>query len=278
MYGVRERSRTTRCPTASVPPVLEISAEDAERYRRRMLRADIEIESTDGSIGTYVVRPEGDGPFPVVLFLMDAPGKRPLLHQMADRVAAHGYYVMLPNLYYRATSSFELDASSDESFQQMVELTQFVGTRMITCDAEALLAHAAGDPAADASRVGCVGYCMSGPFSIWIAAEYPQQVKAAASFYGVGLHVDANDSPHTRLDEIEGELYIAAAEHDEYIPLDMVDRFEAAMQAAGARGRVERYWGTHHGFAFDDRPAYDPVADDRHWAALLDLFERNLQP
>jgi carboxymethylenebutenolidase len=50
------------------------------------------------------------------------------------------------------------------------------------------------------------------------------------------------------------------------------------MQTAGVRGRVERYWGTHHGFAFDDRPAYDRAADDRHWAALFDLFERNLSP
>jgi carboxymethylenebutenolidase len=242
-----------------------------------MLRADIEIESADGTIGTYVVRPEGDGPFPVVLFLMDAPGKRQLLHRMADRLATHGYSVMLPNLYYRATPSFELDFSSKESFQQMVELTQSTGPGMIARDVRTLLAHAAGDRAADASRVGCVGYCMSGPLAIWVAAEYPHHVKAAASIYGVRLHVDADDSPHTRLGEIEGELYIAAAEHDEYIPLDMVDRFEAAMQAAGVRGRVERYWGTHHGFAFDDRPAYDPAADDRHWAALLDLFARNLQ-
>ena len=243
-----------------------------------MLRADIEIESADGMIGTYVVRPEGKGTFPVVLFLMDTPGKRQLLHQMADRIASNGYYVMLPNLYYRAAPSFELDFSSKESFQKMVELTGFVGNHLIARDAGVLLAHAASDPAADAGRVGCVGYCMSGPFSIWVAAEYPEQVKAAASFYGVRLHVDASDSPHTRLGEIQGELYVGAAEDDEYVPLDMVDRLEAAMQAAGVRGRVERYWGTRHGFAFDDRPAYDRQADERHWAALLDLFERNLRP
>jgi carboxymethylenebutenolidase len=241
-----------------------------------MIAADTEIESEDGTIGTYVVRPDGEGPFPVVLFLMDAPGKRPLLHRMADRIASNGYFVMLPNLYYRTTPSFELDFASRESFQRMVELMGAVGNRMVGRDAGALLAHAATDPAADTGRVGCVGYCMSGPFSVWVAAEFPDQVKAAASFYGVRLHVDATDSPHRRLGEISGELYIAAAEHDDYVPLDMIDRFEAAMQASGVRGRVERYWGTHHGFAFDDRPAYDRAADERHWTALLDLFERNL--
>ena len=241
-----------------------------------MIAADLEIESDEGTIGTYVVRPDVDGPSPVVLFLMDAPGKRPLLHQMADRLASNGYYVMLPNLYYRTTPSFELDFSSKESFEHMVELMGAVGNRMVGRDAGRLLDHAAADPAADAKRVGCVGYCMSGPFSVWVAAEYPDQVKAAASFYGVRLHVDAADSPHRRLGDIAGELYIGAAEHDDYVPLDMVDRFEAAMQASGVRGRVERYWGTHHGFAFDDRPAYDRAADERHWSALLDLFARNL--
>jgi carboxymethylenebutenolidase len=241
-----------------------------------MIAADLEIESDDGTIGTYVVRPDVDGPSPVVLFLMDAPGKRPLLHQMADRLASNGYYVMLPNLYYRTTPSFELDFASRESFERMVELMGAIGNRMVGRDAGSLLAHAAADPAADASRVGCVGYCMSGPFSVWVAAEYPAQVKAAASFYGVRLHVEASDSPHRRLGDVTGELYIAAAEHDDYVPLDMIDRFEAAMQASGVRGRAERYWGTQHGFAFDDRPAYDRAADERHWSALLDLFARNL--
>ncbi len=242
-----------------------------------MFEAESEIETDDGSMGTFIVHPDGDDPHAVVLFLMDAPGKRPLLHDMARRLASNGYYVMLPNLYYRTTPGFQLDFASKESFQRMVELMSNVGNRKVGRDAGALLAHAANDPAADASRVGVVGYCMSGPFSIWVAAEYPAQVKAAASFYGVRLHVDASDSPHLRLGEVAGELYVGAAEHDDYVPLDMIDRFEAAMQASGVRGRVERYWGTHHGFAFDDRPAYDAAADDRHWAALFDLFERNLR-
>ncbi len=242
-----------------------------------MFAEDVQIDTADGRMGTYVVRPDGTGPHPVVVFLMDAPGKRSLLHQMAERIASNGYYVMLPNLYYRTTPAFELDFASKESFKRMVELMGAVGNRMVGRDVGALLAHAAADPAADADRVGCVGYCMSGPFSVWAAAEYPAQVKAAASFYGVRLHVDADDSPHHRLGEVAGELYIGAAEHDDYVPLDMIDRFEAAMQAAGTRGRVERYWGTHHGFAFNDRPAYDQAADDRHWATLLDLLERNLR-
>ena len=241
-----------------------------------MIELDAHIDTDEGSMGTYIVRPDEPGPHPVVLFLMDAPGKRELLHGMARRIAADGYYVMLPNLYYRTTPAFELDFASGESFEEMKGLMNKLGNRMVARDAAVLLAHADADPSADAGQVGIVGYCMSGPFSMFIAAEHADRVRAAASFYGVRLHVDADDSPHRRLDEVSGEIYVAAAEHDDYVPLDMIDRFEAALQAAGTTGHVERYWGTHHGFAFDDRPAYDAAADALHWETLLGLFARNL--
>ena len=66
-----------------------------------MREAHLTIETNEGEMSTFVVHPESNGPFPVILFLMDAPGKREELHDMARRVAATGYYVMLPNLYYR---------------------------------------------------------------------------------------------------------------------------------------------------------------------------------
>ncbi len=241
-----------------------------------MAEHEIAIDTGEGAMGTFIVHPDASESSPVVLFLMDAPGKRPLLHDMARTLAAHGYYVMLPNLYYRTTDVFELDFADKASYDRMFELMRGVGNKMVERDAAALFAHADSDIAADGTRAGCVGYCMSGPFSVWVAAEHRDRVRAAASFYGVRLHVDAPDSPHLRLGDITGELYVAAAEHDDYAPLAMIDRFEAAMQDADVAGRVERYWGTEHGFAFDDRDAYDRRADERHWAALLDLFARNL--
>jgi carboxymethylenebutenolidase len=243
---------------------------------RPLVTDDIVIETDDGEMGVHIVHRAEAGTSPVVLFLMDAPGKRPLLHRMAAVIAGHGYYVMLPNLYYRDTEAFELDFSSRESFERMSELMYRVSNRNVVADARALTRYAAADPAADASAVGVVGYCMSGPFSIHLAAEMADVVTCAASFYGVRLVVDRDESPHRGLPAITGEIYVAAAEFDDYVPLTMIDEFEAARASAGTRGRVEVYWGTHHGFAFDDRPAYDAVADDRHWHELLGLFARNL--
>lgn len=236
----------------------------------------VDLVTNDGTMGTYITRPSSGGPRPLIVFLMDAPGKRPLLHQMADRIASWGFCVMLPNLYYRTVPEFELDFESASSIERMRELMMNIGNSMAGRDVGALIEYASSDPMVDSSKIGIVGYCMSGPFAMWAAAEYADRVRAAASFYGVRLHVDSRDSPHSRLNEVRGEIYVAAAEHDDFVPLDMIDRFEASLQECDVVGRVERYWGQHHGFAFTDRPQHNQRSEDRHWRALGDLFGRNL--
>ncbi|NDG49494.1 MAG: dienelactone hydrolase family protein, partial [Rhodospirillales bacterium] len=67
-----------------------------------MIERQIHITTPDGQMSTFVCHPERNGPHPVLLFFMDAPGIREELRDMARRLAASGYYVLLPNLYYRA--------------------------------------------------------------------------------------------------------------------------------------------------------------------------------
>ena len=59
----------------------------------------VDIATAGGSMETFICRPERGGPWPPVFFLMDAPGIRGELHDMARRLATVGYFVMLPNLY-----------------------------------------------------------------------------------------------------------------------------------------------------------------------------------
>ena len=73
-----------------------------------MIEHHIDIPTADGAMNTFVVYPDEGGPFPVVLFYMDAPGKREELHDMARRLASVGYCVVLPNLYYRRSRDYWL--------------------------------------------------------------------------------------------------------------------------------------------------------------------------
>ena len=240
-----------------------------------MIDRHLDIPTRDGTMNTFVTHPEEGGPFPVVFFYMDAPGKREELHDMARRLGTVGYFVVLPNLYYRSTREFDYtQGEPGEVRRRMFELMGSLSDDLVASDTEALFALVDGDPAADASRVGCMGYCMSGPFSFAMAGTYPDRIKAAASLYGVRLFGEG--SPAHLTDRITGELYFACAEFDDYAPAEMVDGLEAHLRTVGARARVERYPGVHHGFAFPQRPVYDKPAAERHWERLFALFARNL--
>lgn len=242
-----------------------------------MLEAHVDIDTGDGVMNTFVSRPEGDGPWPVVLFLMDAPGKREELHDMARRISSVGYYVLLPNLYYRDVRGFTVHREDPASVEQMFGYMSNLSNAMIARDVGAMLGLAAADSAADETRVGTTGYCMSGPFALWVAAEFPQVIKAAATIHGVRLAVDANDSPHDRAHEIEGEVLVMAAEHDAYVDRDHYDRLVTSLDAAGVTSVCEWIDDVHHGFVFPGRPVFDKPAAERHWELLMGMFERTLK-
>jgi hypothetical protein len=56
-----------------------------------MIEHHLDIPTADGAMNSFLVHPDEGGPHPVVLFYMDAPGKREELHDMARRIAAVGY-------------------------------------------------------------------------------------------------------------------------------------------------------------------------------------------
>lgn len=243
-----------------------------------MIEAEIPLATPDGAMSTFTTRPDEGGPFPVVFFYMDAPGIREELRDMARRIATTGYYVVLPNLYYRSKPEFVLDFATGSNRDEMFSLMNQLTNGIVVQDTEALIAHVESEPDADAGRIGCVGYCMSGPFVLSVAAAYPGRIQCAASIYGVRLAVDADDSPHRGFADTRGEIYIAAAEHDDYAPPELIARVEAAIAESGVNGRVEWYPGTGHGFAFPTRSGiFEKSAAERHWARLHSLFDRNLR-
>lgn len=242
-----------------------------------MIEYFVDIKTADGSMNSFVIHPDEDGPHPVILFLMDAPGMRDEIRDMSRRLASVGYYVIASNLYYRRAQEwnrFELGGTPEELQGHMGSLTN----EMVVADAGSMIDFADADQAADSSRIGTLGYCMSGPFSLMAAARYNDRVKAAASMHGVKLATDADDSPHRHLDEMQGEVYVAAAEFDEHISPEEVQAFDSALEASSTTGRVEWYPGTHHGFTFAGRgPIYDKDGAERHWERLHSLFDRNLR-
>ncbi len=243
-----------------------------------MIEHHIDIPTADGAMNTFVVHPEEDGPYPVVLFYMDAPGKREELHDMARRLAAVGYFVVLPNLYYRHSRDFWLKERSEATLAQMFGLMAKLNANTTRCDTEAMLQYAGTQAAADASRIGAVGYCMSGPFVMWAAAAFPDRLRCIASIHGANMATAEPDSPHRMAAQIRCESYFACAEIDKWAPPADIEQLQAALVAAGVPHRIEWCPAVEHGFVFPQRGTiYNRPAAERHWERLFSLFARNLQ-
>jgi carboxymethylenebutenolidase len=229
-------------------------------------------------MNTFICHPER-GAHPAVIFFMDAPGIREELRDMARRLASAGYYVMLPNLYYRAGVE-ELGAFTGEAWagarERIFALMGKLNIPMVMEDTAALLAHTKTDPAASPGPAGCVGYCMSGQYAISAAATYPDRIAAAASIYGTRLMTDTPDSPHLAARRARAEFYIGCAEIDEYAPVEFVAALRESLQNCGVEAEIEIYPGVGHGFAFPGRDAYNRAAAERHWERLFALFARKL--
>jgi len=234
------------------------------------------IRTDDGEMPTLIVHPEDPGPWPVVLYLMDAPSIRPALIDMASRLGTAGYYVMLPFLYYRKSEYREF-GSSDEDMHLRRELMQSVTRDGILVDGRAMLAHADADPAAQSGEpVGAVGFCMSGPLVLALAQNMPERLAAGASIHGAWLVNDQPNSPHRQLDRIRAELYFGWADNDPTAPREDLEAMREALESAGLNYRIDFFEDAVHGYA----PAgerYNRAASEKHWERVHAMLRRKLR-
>jgi carboxymethylenebutenolidase len=246
-----------------------------------MIENEINVTTQDGEMNTFFVHPDEGGPHPVVILNEDAPGWREELRDMARRIASCGYFVALPDMYYRTGFHLNIDdpALVAEFTERMDRVNKLMGTLnngRIAEDTAALLDHIAGMDAAKDGKAGLVGYCMSGPFVAYNAAVMADRIACAASIHGVKLMTDDEDSPHRHVEKVTGELYFGCAEHDLHIDDAQIHGIEARMKELGTNARVEWYPGCHHGFVFPSRDLYEKAASEQHWQRIIDLFRRNL--
>lgn len=243
-----------------------------------MKENSIDIKTADGTANAWVFHPETADPWPSVIIYMDAFGIRPDLVGMARRLAASGYCVLLPNLYYRAGRdvSFSPNAMSGPQGEKIMAMVRSLSNKMMMSDTRAYLQYLEGQKACNAEKVGCVGYCMGGPFALSAAGTFPDKIAAAASFHGGRLATDKPDSPHLLAPKMKGTIYIGVAGIDQHFSDEEKNRLETALKKAGVNYTLEVYPGAKHGFAVNGTPAYDPVAAETHWQRMLELFQNSL--
>jgi carboxymethylenebutenolidase len=241
---------------------------------------NLEIRTPDGVADAYLASPDDGERHPGVLFIMDAIGLRPRIAEMADRIAAHGYTVLAPNVFYRGGHApvvpipdWSNEDDRAELFKHLRPLMADLTPERIESDGRAYLDTLA--EVADAP-FAVTGYCMGVRVSIRIAASQPDRVAAVAGFHGGGLVTDDADSPHRVVANLRADAYFGHADNDHGNTPEQIAALDAALDDAGVPHRSEVYEGAPHGYTMSDTPMYDEAGAERHFTELLGLLDRTI--
>lgn len=240
----------------------------------------IEIKMRDGVSDTVFYHPEGEGPWPGVLYLTDIGGIRDANRESAANLARRGYAVLMPNIFYRMGRAPLLPSirSLDEEGRKkrMAELSGPLTPEAMERDTSTYIDILTSQKTTRQGMIGVVGHCFSGKMAMYAAAARPDNVAAAASFHGGGLYTNDPASPHLVLPRIKARLYFGHADQDRSMPAEAIAQFEQALKDWGGKYESETYEGALHSWTSSDSPVYNQPQAERAFKKLLDLFRQTL--
>jgi carboxymethylenebutenolidase len=241
----------------------------------------LQIPTMDGRADAFAAFPDRGERHPGVLLYPDAFGVRPVLEEMARELAGHGYYVLVPNVFYRHGPApvIELPEHIGKEvrpavFSQLMPLIEAHSTECALRDADAYLKFLTTQPEVSAGPVAVTGYCLGAALAMRTATAHPDQVAAVAGFHPSRLVTEAPDSPHRLVPKITAQVHLGLAEND--MTSEEISEFSQALDAAGVGYTCEIYPDTVHGFTMSDTDAFNPSARRRHWDRLLPLLDRTV--
>lgn len=271
----------------SVAAGLAVTSEPAAALAVR--ETEVTVKTQDGTCDAVFTHPTA-GKHPGVLIWTDVFGLRPTFRDMAKRLAAEGYAVLVPNPFYRTEKAPVMEDASKVDFNDpafRAKMTSWTGPinepGAIERDAAAHIAFLDAQKEVDtAKKIGTQGYCMGGPLVFKTVAAMSNRVGAGATFHGGGLVTDKPDSPHLLIPKFKARMYIAIAASDDSRQPDAKDKLKAAFAAAHVPAEVELYPGTIHGWCVrdmplqDGKPIYNKPDAERAWKKLEALYKTTL--
>ncbi|MGW0686812.1 dienelactone hydrolase family protein [Streptomyces sp. NPDC002754] len=242
----------------------------------------MQIPTADGRADAFVAFPDDGARHPGVLLYMDAFGVRPVIEEIARELAGHGYYVLVPNVYYRRGASpvveipeYIGEENRPEVFGKVMPLLQEHTAERALSDAAAYVDFLCAQPEVAEGPIGTTGYCMGAALALRTAAAHPDRVGAVAGFHPGMLVTDAPDSAHLSADKIAARVHLGLAEGD--LTPEAVTELNNSFESAGVEHSIELYPGTVHGFTMADTSAFSADALKRHWDRLLPLLDGALR-
>jgi carboxymethylenebutenolidase len=282
-----ESSKISRREFAALSLAAGVSvAAGASAAAAEVVDTDVEVKTADGTTEAALIHPKGKGQWPGVILFVDVFGLRPTMRDMAKRLAANGYTVLVPNPYYRTTKApglpMTLDFTNKDDLAKIGVVRKPLTDEAVMSDSTAYVKFLDAQSMVNKkAKMGVFGYCMGGPMTLQAAAANPSRVGAGASFHGGGLVTDKPDSPHLKVAQMKAQFYLAIAMNDDQRQPDAKTKLAEAFKAANLTETQKVYEGCNHGWCVKDmpngpdgKPLYNGAGAEEAWGQLVALYKR----
>ena len=273
----------------SIAAGLAAAAGSASAAELPVVETNVEVKTPDGVCDAAFIHP-ASGSHPAVLIWPDAFGLRPSMRDIAKRIAAEGYSVLVPNPFYRLAKAPVIQDPSSFSFQNPTDMAKLQplmasinAPGAAEKDAPAYIAFLDAQRQVNKSKkIGTQGYCMGGQLVVRTAAALPDRIGAGASFHGGGLVTNTPASPHLLAPKIKARMYFGIASNDDMRQPDAKDKLREAFAAAKVPAEIEVYPDALHGWCVPDmplqngKPIYSKPDAERAWGKLVALYKSAL--
>ncbi len=216
---------------------------------------------SNGHEGEGYLATPASGSGPGVIVIQEWWGLVPHIKEVADRLAGEGFVALAPDLYNGKTTT-----EPDEAGKLMMEMKIDEAGR----DMSGAVDYLIGLDAATGEKAGCVGFCVGGGLSMYLAGQNAN-IGACVVYYGILPTAQADH------DSIQAPILGHYADNDDFLKVDAVRELESNLKNLGKDARFHIYEGTEHAFFNDSRPdVYNAGAAKLSWERTLAFFRRHL--
>jgi carboxymethylenebutenolidase len=247
-----------------------VSAQTITTDSKGLVAGEVKVKTADGEMPAYRAMPARGGHFPTVLVCQEIFGVHEHIKDVCRRLAKSGYFAIASELYAR-----QGDASKYTDIPKLVaDIVVKVPLAQVMSDLDATVAYAKSTGKADTAKLAVTGFCWGG-FATWMYAAHNPDLKAAVPWYGADRKPDELN-PKNPLDiagEVKCPVLALYGGADPSIPIDTINKREAACRAANKTCEGVVYADTPHGFNADYRPSYRAWEAKDGWARMLAWFK-----
>lgn len=232
-------------------------------------KTEVIIPTSDGQMPGFLYTRSENSQKPAVILLMEAFGLTSHIQDVAARIAAEGYVVLTPDLYYRELPSNKF--GYDEVEQAMAMMYR-LDLKSVEGDLQSAITYVKSLPSVNSNRVGVTGFCLGGGLTFLCACKFSKKIVAVAPFYGMVL-----DEWLEAVNQITVPIYLFFGGRDPFIPKERIFQIESRFKELGKQYSLKVYEDAEHGFFCHERSSYNSQAAEDAWGELIRFLCKHLQ-